>query len=267
MAPEDEAAPVAETAPEIVRAPETASPAPIAQREFLPATESDSALLAGPEPWPPPRPVVRVVPDRDHAWAEAEMAAPPAPEIIMTPAVEEAAAPAAAPMVEAIPPEEEEPAAAPEAIPTATLAEIYVRQGLPERALEVYERILAADPSNAEIQSRVRELREILAPAAPAAESEEEPTIAVLPTPTLAEIYASQGQFERALEVYTQVLAGDPDNHEVQARVREISAILAPPGSATERRIRHLEAWLDKIRRAHHVQDQARGGGSPPADV
>ena len=258
MAPEVEAAPVVEPAPEIAGAPETAGHAPIAQGEPLPATEIDSAVLAGPEPWPPPRPVVRAVPDRDYAWTEVEMAAPPAPEIIVTPAAEDAAAP------EAIAPEEEEPAAAPEAIPTATLAEIYVRQGLPERALEVYERILTEDPSNAEIQSRVRELREILAPAA---ESEEGPTIAVLPTPTLAEIYASQGQFERALEVYTQVLAGDPDNHEIQARVREISAILAPPGSATERRIRHLEAWLDKIRRAHHVQDQARGGGSPPADV
>ncbi|MBI3447817.1 MAG: tetratricopeptide repeat protein [Acidobacteria bacterium] len=50
------------------------------------------------------------------------------------------------------------------ALPTPTLAEIYLAQGMPERALEVYEAVLAGDPHNHEAAVRIRELRERLAP-------------------------------------------------------------------------------------------------------
>ncbi len=74
------------------------------------------------------------------------------------------AAPAPAPMaVPAEPPvaavfdEDEAPASAP--IPTATLAEIYVRQGLNDQAVKVYEEILRLDPGNVTILSRLEALR------------------------------------------------------------------------------------------------------------
>lgn len=46
-----------------------------------------------------------------------------------------------------------------EPIPTATLAEIYLKQGLPEQAIRVYEEILRQDPDNSMILGRLAELR------------------------------------------------------------------------------------------------------------
>lgn len=96
---------------------------------------------------------------------------------------------------------------------------------------------------------------------------EDEPTVGALPTPTLAEIYLAQGMPERALEIYKQVLVGDPHNQEAQARVRELSDRLTPPGSLTQRKIEVLEGWLERIRRHHHVQDDAGRGGPTSAGM
>lgn len=56
---------------------------------------------------------------------------------------------------------DKEPAVIPggEPIPTATLAEIYLKQGLPEQAIRVYEEILRLDPDNSTILGRLTELR------------------------------------------------------------------------------------------------------------
>lgn len=50
-----------------------------------------------------------------------------------------------------------------EGIATLTLAEIYARQGLPDRAVEVCERILARDPQDQEAARRLDEYRNDLA--------------------------------------------------------------------------------------------------------
>lgn len=54
-------------------------------------------------------------------------------------------------------------------IPTATLAEIYVKQGLLDQAIRVYEEILQAEPANVGVSNR---LAELLAPSAAVAEVE-----------------------------------------------------------------------------------------------
>ncbi len=81
-----------------------------------------------------------------------------------------AAAPAPVAEVVAVVPDEitvapgevsEEPGSAP--IPTATLAEIYVKQGLIEQAVRVYEEIQRLEPGNAGVMSRLLELRGSLA--------------------------------------------------------------------------------------------------------
>ena len=46
----------------------------------------------------------------------------------------------------------------PEAIPTATLAELYVRQGLLDRAISVYVTLVEHDPTNPDIHKRLSEL-------------------------------------------------------------------------------------------------------------
>ena len=54
-------------------------------------------------------------------------------------------------------PSEEEPDAG-EVIPTATLAELYVRQGLLDRAISVYLAMVARDPTNPDVHKRLAEL-------------------------------------------------------------------------------------------------------------
>jgi hypothetical protein len=51
------------------------------------------------------------------------------------------------------------PAAAAEALPTPTLAELYMEQGLPSEAEKVYVKLLEGDPDNAEIREKLARLR------------------------------------------------------------------------------------------------------------
>lgn len=58
----------------------------------------------------------------------------------------------------AVPPAPAASAGAP--IATPTIAEIYLRQGLPERALQVYRDLLRVDPDNGEVRRKLEELEE-----------------------------------------------------------------------------------------------------------
>jgi len=78
----------------------------------------------------------------------------------------------------------EEPAAEAavgEPIPTATLAEIYAKQGLVEQAVHVYEEILRLEPDNALAARRLTELRGAPVAAVPPADSLEPVAAATLP--------------------------------------------------------------------------------------
>jgi hypothetical protein len=55
--------------------------------------------------------------------------------------------------------EEEEEETSPPPIPTDTLADIYLKQGHLDRALGVYEDILAKDPQNAGVKEKYEALR------------------------------------------------------------------------------------------------------------
>jgi tetratricopeptide (TPR) repeat protein len=98
---------------------------------------------------------------------EAEpVAAAPAPE---PPAAAEPPAPAAAPPPAA--PAVAPPAAAPPPeLASPTLAELYFDQGFPEKAVEVYRRLLEREPDNERLRTRMREIEaRTAAPAAAAA--------------------------------------------------------------------------------------------------
>jgi len=84
--------------------------------------------------------------------------------------------PLASQQVEPAPPAEQEEGAEP--IPTATLAEIHVKQGLVGKAIRIYEDILAKDPGNAAARERMLQLK---------AESGREPHPAVAPPGDLPE--------------------------------------------------------------------------------
>ncbi|UCD85053.1 MAG: tetratricopeptide repeat protein [Deltaproteobacteria bacterium] len=60
-----------------------------------------------------------------------------------------------------------EPEAGGEEIDTATMAELYIEQGYPEKALNVYQKILASDPDNLEIKKKIEELSGQIKPPPP----------------------------------------------------------------------------------------------------
>ncbi len=77
-----------------------------------------------------------------------------------------------------------------------------------------------------------------------------------LTTVTMAELYLKQGYPEKALNVYQDILASDPDNLEIQKRIEELSGQTKPPPSPenqlekrAEGNIRSLSMWLDKIKK------------------
>lgn len=122
----------------------------------------------------------------EEAVDRAESSAEPEPEVEEEPRADE---PSAEDDLEGLDPAEAaaDPGAAEEAwdevsddgedegeVYTATMAEVYVRQGLHERAAGVYEELLAAEPENVFFRERLAEIREMSAGAPRTEETEEE---------------------------------------------------------------------------------------------
>ena len=77
-----------------------------------------------------------------------------------------------------------------------------------------------------------------------------------LVTKTLAEIYLQQGHLQEAYEIYRTLAEKDPFNAEIQNRLEELEEKLTPPPASSlssslsrEEKIRHLEKWLNNIRK------------------
>ncbi len=77
-----------------------------------------------------------------------------------------------------------------------------------------------------------------------------------LATVTMAELYIKQGYPEKALDVYQNILASDPNNLEIKKKVEELSEQLKSSpspenhlGKRVEGNIRSLSTWLDKIKK------------------
>ncbi len=99
---------------------------------------------------------------------------------------------------ETVSPDDTTPEETGEPIPTVTLAEVYVRQGLTNEAVKVYQDILKLNPDNTEARERMMQLREPLSDKAEIPVSELSTTTdasaveqasaeeSVLPEPTLA---------------------------------------------------------------------------------
>ncbi len=85
----------------------------------------------------------------------------------------------------------------------------------------------------------------------PAPELEPGRESGALATPTLAEIYLQQGLTDQAIDVYREILQGDPSNKEAAARLAEIEASLPKPpdplAAARKRKVDALSGWLRAI--------------------
>jgi hypothetical protein len=75
-------------------------------------------------------------------------------------------------------------------------------------------------------------------------------------TKTLAEIYLQQGHLQEAYEIFKTLAEKDPFDQELQGKVKELKEKLhpSPPSNfpqppSKDERIRHLENWLDNIRK------------------
>lgn len=77
-----------------------------------------------------------------------------------------------------------------------------------------------------------------------------------IPTKTLAEIYLQQGHLQEAYEIFKTLTEKYPFDQELQGKVKELEEKLhpSPPSNfpqppSKDERIRHLENWLDNIRK------------------
>jgi hypothetical protein len=77
-----------------------------------------------------------------------------------------------------------------------------------------------------------------------------------IPTKTLAEIYLQQGHLQEAYDIFKTLAEKDPFDQELQEKVKELKEKLhpSPPSNfphplSKDERIRHLEKWLDNIRK------------------
>jgi hypothetical protein len=68
-------------------------------------------------------------------------------------------------------------------------------------------------------------------------------------TKTLAEIYLQQGHLQEAYEIFKTLAEKDPFDQELQGKVKELKEKLHPSPPSKDERIRHLENWLDNIRK------------------
>ena len=99
-------------------------------------------------------------------------------------------------------------------------------------------------------------------PRKPARESrrvqEEDPGAkAVIQTDTLAEIYIKQGHLDRALSVYQEILARDPENTAIRGKCESLKNRMKPDRKAEGRKKiqARLERWLAIV--------ASRGGSAP----
>jgi tetratricopeptide (TPR) repeat protein len=123
------------------------------------------------------------------------------------------------------------------------LAEAFERQGRYEEAAASLDRYLAHHPEDAQAGETLAGLRppapETAAAAAGPAPDDagaaeglrETPGEAIpeIATPTLAELYYSQGQIDAAIETYERILARAPDDPRASASLRELKALGAAP--------------------------------------
>ena len=86
----------------------------------------------------------------------------------------------------------------------------------------------------------------------------EEPLDAI-PTPSLAELYVSQGHIDKALEVYTSLVEEDPENTEYMEKVTELQAQLAEGEGALDDALGDDDSAADELEDFDSILEEAEG--------
>ncbi len=70
-----------------------------------------------------------------------------------------------------------------------------------------------------------------------------------IPTGTMADVYISQGYYDKALNIYREILGKQPDNRHILQRQAELKMLLRILGKGKEEVISRLDDFLEKIKR------------------
>ena len=112
------------------------------------------------------------------------------------------------------------------------LGSVYLEKGDHQAAIEEYQKILTLNPDDEETQTALKQAIENAAGEAKGAKpaKKEPPPAAVKKAPpkestatlTIAELYLKQGHFDKAIEIYQELLANDPQNLMLRQKMSEI---------------------------------------------
>jgi tetratricopeptide (TPR) repeat protein len=106
------------------------------------------------------------------------------------------------------------------------MAQIHRDRGEPETAKFLLERYAHFYPDDDEAQGLLEE-------------NEEEPSLVSGTSPELARIYAAQGHFEQALDIYVSLLGSETRDPELEKEARKAQGMHI---------VKTLEGWLEKLR-------------------
>jgi tetratricopeptide (TPR) repeat protein len=144
---------------------------------------------------------------------------------------------------------------------TNTLAELYITQGFYEKAIDIYERMLADSPENRAIQAKLAQVRALAGPSAPSAAVDLEsgpfaPPVERTawnqkPGPPSPDADAFGGFEAPRGEEFPQAFPPDaggggfePQEYQPQSEIQQAAASLSPRKKQT---IGRLEQWLKNI--------------------
>ena len=197
------------------------------------------------------------IPSEPQKLLPPDEPAPPAPQAAPPAGVDQSRK---APVVPAAPAQPVEPV---EPVPSAPV------EPMPIESIESVEPMPIESPPFQQMTESVQQVQPAVEPLGvgategPAPTEEDKPGLA---TETLAELYASQGHLDRALAVYRQLVATQPDNVELRGRMEELEMLVKasqepapsergeggadPHVRALEEAIRALEGWLVAIGRS-----------------
>ena len=152
------------------------------------------------------------------------------------------------------------------------LAGIYAKQRRLTEAADTLKLYLAHCPGESEALKLLEEVEpadevqlEVGGPAEDVVvEVDEKDAVADLATPTIAELYYTQGRLSAAITIYEKVLNDKPDDIESLKRLTELRGLAAEepktegkekddPRARTETMITILERWLPKIKEIQHA--------------
>ena len=125
------------------------------------------------------------------------------------------------------------------------LAVILKDKGDVQKASDILTKAIMLDPGDQSLQQMIESLSAPAASGASAGQVASEPVVAEEPamdqssdgmkpitTATIADIYVEQGLYDKAMEVYRELLTENPQDAAVQQKISELEALMSGAGGA-----------------------------------